>query len=166
MARKRARRKSSGGGGSRAATAVLVLTLCAVLVFVGSALVKMFRGSAENQAGLAATAAQAPARDEQAEAVRSGIRVEVWNGSGLSGVGQKVAEALKDGGFRVVDTRNADRSDYGTTLIVDRKGDRRNVEEVVKYFHGGHPLLMTSAASPADVRVVVGRDYEGLKLTP
>ena len=164
MARKRARRKSPSGGSSRVATAVLVLTLCAVLVFVGSAVLKMFRGRADNGAGRAF--ASAPARDEQAEAARSAIRVEVWNGSGLSGVGQKVAEALKDGGFRVVDTRNADRSDYGTTLIVDRKGDRRNVEEVVRYFHGGHPLLMTSTAALADVRVVVGRDYEGLKLTP
>jgi hypothetical protein len=161
MARKRSRGKSSGGGGWIVNT-VLGVMVALVLAFAGSAIVRNLPPlGRESEASPGRTARSASAQGDH-----SHIRVEVWNGSGMAGGGQRVAEALRDGGFAVGEVRNADRSDYGTTLVVDRKGNRAAVDEVIQYLHGGFPLLMKSATAAADVRVVVGRDQEGLRLTP
>lgn len=86
------------------------------------------------------------------------IRVEVLNGSGTSGAAMGLAEALRDSGFDVVDIRNADRSDYGRTLVLDRVGEERwaravagrlGVEEIAR--ERNDDLLL-------EVTVIVGRD--------
>lgn len=161
------RRKKSGKGGNVLATSILVLTLGLVAVFAGSAVLRLARErGASGREALSASAGTPDPTHDRSLAAHSQVSVEIWNGSGSQGAGQKVAEALKDGGFKVGEVRNADRSDYGATLVVDRKGNRRAAEEVLKYLHGGYPLVMRSATASADVRVVVGRDQEGLRLNP
>ena len=160
MHKRKSRRRSGGGSGGWLVLVALGLTAALVVVFAGSAAFRALEVAPMPGQHQAREAAAAPVPD------RAGIKVEVWNGSGVSGAGQKVAEALRDGGFTVTELRNADRSDYGTTLVVDRKGNRRAVQEVIQSIHGGMPLLMRSPASTVDVRVVVGRDHPGLKLTP
>jgi len=161
MARRKARRRASGGSGGWIPMVALGLTLGLVVVFAGSAALSVF-SPVIRSGGTRASEAEAKAPPAE----RSGLKVEIWNGSGASGAGQKVAEALRDGGFTVSEVKNADRSDYGTTLVVDRKGNARAAREVVESLHGGIALLMRSQDSPVDVRVIVGRDYQGLKLTP
>lgn len=163
MARKKSRARKSGKGGWLPVV-LLVVTLGLVAVFAGSAALKAFRGEPEAEGH--ASVPQPALRSAEARAARASTEVEVWNGSGSQGAGQQVAEALRDGGFHVSEVRTADRSDYGATLVVDRKGNRRAAEEVVKYLHGGYPIEMRSPAATADVRVVVGRDHEGLSLAP
>ena len=171
MARRKPRKRKEGGGGRGGgggwfANLLLFAILALVVVFAASAAWRMVRPAWRFRL-------EAPKRGQRHDdgrlagiEARGRMRLEVWNGSGIAGAGQRVAEALRDGGFRVVDVRNADRSDYGKTLVVDRKGNPRAVREVVEYFHGGYPLLMRSATAAADVRVVVGRDHEGLRLNP
>src|ERR1043165_8528012 len=48
------------------------------------------------------------------------IRIQLWNGSGRSGVAAELASYLRDGGFDVLEVANADRSDYPATLVVNR----------------------------------------------
>lgn len=163
MARKKSRARKSGKSGWVPA-ALLVVTLGLVAVFAGSAALKAFRGDSEGE-GHARASAPAP-RSAESRAARRATQVEIWNGSGSQGAGQQVAEALRDGGFHVLEVRTADRNDYGATLVVDRKGNRGAAEEVVKYLHGGYPIEMRSLAATADVRVIVGRDHEGLSLAP
>ncbi|HEY6325075.1 MAG TPA: LCP family protein [Candidatus Cybelea sp.] len=45
------------------------------------------------------------------------LRVDVKNGSGVSGAARRVADVLKQAGFEIGDIGDADRSDYGTTEI-------------------------------------------------
>ncbi len=166
MARRRskARRRGGGGAGTWWATGILGLAGVLVLVFVGSALFRFARvqrlGRPSFRPAAETRGKPAPSRE------RAGIGVEVWNGSGVSGAGQRVADALKDGGFHVTEIRNADRTDYGTTLVVDRKGNPEAVREVIEYIHGGYPLVMRAPDAGAQVRVVVGRDYGGLRIEP
>jgi hypothetical protein len=168
MARKSSRkRRSKAGGSAWPAALMLVAVLALVAVFAGSALVKAFgAGRARWAASRAEGAARRAVQRPHASPERARMAVEIWNGSGSAGAGQRVAEALRDGGFQVTDIRNADRTDYGTTLVVDRKGNPRAAREVVEYLHGGFPLLMRSTLATADVRVVVGRDHRGLRLSP
>ena len=48
------------------------------------------------------------------------IRIELLNGSGRPGLAGELASYLRDGGFDVLEVSNADRSDYRSTLVVNR----------------------------------------------
>jgi LCP family protein required for cell wall assembly len=56
------------------------------------------------------------------------VRVKVLNGSGVTGVARRVSELLRNEGFAVVHTGNADRFDYTQSYIVDITGDPKKIE--------------------------------------
>ena len=94
------------------------------------------------------------------------IRVQVLNGSGEGGVGIRVASFLREGGYHVVDIRNADQGDYFASMVVARRGDLSMAREVAHYL-GGPPLIRQAWDSDlADVSVLVGRDRSRLHLEP
>jgi hypothetical protein len=94
------------------------------------------------------------------------IRVQVLNGSGEAGIGTRVASYLREGGFQVVDVRNADRSDYFASLVVARSSDLSPAREVSHYL-GGPPLIRQAWASElADVTVLIGSDRSRLRMEP
>jgi hypothetical protein len=97
---------------------------------------------------------------------REVIRVQVLNGSGEGGVGGRVATFLREGGFHVVEVRNADRQDYGATLVVARRDDPVAAEAVARYL-GGPPVIRQAWDSDAaDVTVVLGSDRSRIRLEP
>ena len=92
------------------------------------------------------------------------IRVQVLNGSGEGGVGSRVASFLREGGFHVVEVRNADRSDYFATMVVARSGDLSPAHAVARYL-GGPPVVRQAWDSDvAEVTVVLGSDRSRLRL--
>jgi len=94
------------------------------------------------------------------------IRVEVLNGSGEGGVASRVAIFLKEGGFHVVDVKNADRFDYFATMVVARGEDPAPARAVAHYL-GGPPVIRQSRSSDeAEVTVVIGSDRSKLHLEP
>ena len=94
------------------------------------------------------------------------VRVQILNGSGEGGVGQKLAAFLREGGFHVVEIRNADRADYFATLVVARREDLSGARAVARYL-GGPPLIRQAWGSDlADVTVVLGSDRSRIKLEP
>jgi hypothetical protein len=94
------------------------------------------------------------------------IRVQVLNGSGEPGIGIRVASYLREGGYRVVEVRNADRGDYFSSLVVARRVDLSLAREVAHYL-GGPPLVRQAWDSElADVSVVIGSDRSRLRLEP
>lgn len=98
--------------------------------------------------------------------VRRVIRVQVLNGSGEAGVAGKLASALREGGFHVVEVRNADRQDYSATLVVARREDPAAAQAVARYL-GGPPVIRQAWGSDeADVTVVLGSDRSRLRLEP
>lgn len=101
-----------------------------------------------------------------APGVRRVIRVQVLNGTGEAGIGSKVASALREGGFHVVEVRNADRQDYYATLVVARRDDATAAQAVAKYL-GGPPVIRQAWSSDeAEVTVVLGSDRSKLRLEP
>ena len=94
------------------------------------------------------------------------IRVEVLNGSGEGGVASRIASFLKEGGFHVVEVRNADRFDYFATMVVARTEDPGPARVVARYL-GGPPVIRQARNSDeAEVTVVIGSDRSKLHLDP
>ncbi len=92
------------------------------------------------------------------------VRVQVLNGSGEGGVAGRLASALREGGFHVVEVRNADRDDYFATLVVARREDPAGALAVARYL-GGPPVIRQAWSSDqADVTVVLGSDRSRLHL--
>jgi hypothetical protein len=113
-----------------------------------------FRPAGEPESGL--TTAGTPERRV--------VRVQVLNGSGEGGIGSRVASFLRQGGFHVVEVRNADRSDYHATLVVARRADPVSARAVARYL-GGPPVIRQAWDSDvADVTVVLGSDRSRLHL--
>ncbi|HEY2954704.1 MAG TPA: LytR C-terminal domain-containing protein [Candidatus Eisenbacteria bacterium] len=94
------------------------------------------------------------------------IRVQVLNGSGEGGVASRVASYLKEGGFHVVEVRNADRFDYFATMVVARRDDPAAARVVARYL--GRPPVIRQAwdSDLAEVTVVIGSDRSRLRLGP
>lgn len=94
------------------------------------------------------------------------IRVQVLNGSGEAGIGTRIATYLREGGYRVVEVRNADRSDYFASFVVSRRRDLSMAREVAHYL--GEPPLIQQAwdSELADVSVLIGSDRSRLRVEP
>ena len=94
------------------------------------------------------------------------VRVQVLNGSGEAGVGLRAASHLREGGFQVVEIKNADRSDYFETLVVARREDLTPATAVAQYL-GSPPVIRQAWDSDlADVTLVLGSDRSRVRLEP
>src|SRR5215510_6613129 len=151
MARRRGR-GSNGGGGKRSGAGVanVATALLAILVFAlaGSWLwARTFGRKAE------------PPRAEGQV-----IRVQVLNGSGEAGIATRVASYLREGGFHVVEVRNADRFDYFPTLVLARTRQPGPAEEVARYLGTPPVLLQSWDSEAAQVTLIIGRDRSRIRL--
>lgn len=92
------------------------------------------------------------------------IKVEVLNGNGVDGIAATATDFLREQGFDVVRTDDADRTDYVYTLIKDRAGNlhtaRRLAEilnvDTLSVFQEINRSLML------DATVILGKDYANL----
>ena len=87
-------------------------------------------------------------------------RVILYNGAGVPGVAGEAAQQIIRGGFRVVDTKNADNFDYITTKVVVQRGDVKQGEELVRILGVGTVERQPSEQNVADVIVIIGKDYK------
>jgi hypothetical protein len=95
----------------------------------------------------------------------SATRLIVYNGAGVPGIAGEAAQALIRGGFRVVDTKNADTFGYQQTQIVVQNGDMTAGERVRSVLKVGKVVNQPSDQNVADVIVIVGKDYKPPKTT-
>jgi LCP family protein required for cell wall assembly len=111
----------------------------------------------------------------------SDLRVDVRNGSGVPGLGAKVAAVLKRDGYVINSVGNASSFDYDTTQIRSTSKTPLAGERVRSDIHLAQAALApipdaTAAASTsapaaaasalADVIVIVGRDYVNVPAAP
>ncbi|MDY0087400.1 MAG: LytR C-terminal domain-containing protein [Coriobacteriia bacterium] len=88
------------------------------------------------------------------------IRVIVYNGSGEPGIAGQAAQLLIRGGFRVVDTKNADTFDYHETQIVIQRGDASRGDSVREVLGVGTVIVRPANQEVADVVVIIGSDFK------
>ena len=87
-------------------------------------------------------------------------RVILYNGAGAPGVAGEAAQQLIRGGFRVVDTKNADNFEYAKTKVVVQRGDAKQGDEVARILGVGTVEQQPSEQDVADVIVIIGKDYK------
>ncbi len=95
-------------------------------------------------------------------AAEGGRDLQILNGNGVPGIGQKVAERLLPAGFRVVLTRNADTFDHAETRIVvyeDTPAQLAAAEQIRSLLGVGTIELSRTPQSVADITIVVGLDF-------
>lgn len=91
------------------------------------------------------------------------IRVEIKNGTNVTGLASRTAQVMRSYGFRVVSVSNAERSDYERTAVLDRRGNpdaARRVAELIrcKQFY---TQFDTDGDETVDVTIVLGKDFDG-----
>jgi hypothetical protein len=88
-------------------------------------------------------------------------KVEVLNGSGTPGLGQKAADYLTAQGFHVVHIASAERNDYRSSLVQVLTTERRAAEALASTLRVPISSISDSptANASADIRIVVGQDF-------
>ena len=94
------------------------------------------------------------------------IRVQVLNGTREGGIGTRLAAYLREGGFHVIEVRNADRSDYFATLVVARRQDPSAARAVAHYLGSPPVILQVHGGDAADVALIIGSDRSRLRIEP
>lgn len=146
-------------------TIILAIILVVVLVAGGYMLIKN-RGSF----GKKATAPEVvpstipttePTSTPKPELNKSEWSFEVLNGSGETGLAKKIADKIKDLGYEVTKTGNADKSDYEKTQIFVTKDLVNKVElvivdlqDVIKIASFGGELKESTPSA----RIIIGKD--------
>ncbi len=96
------------------------------------------------------------------EGQREGRTLQILNGNGTPGIGQKVAELLIPEGFRVVLTGNADDFDHAETriLIYSDSSEQLAIANEIKDLLGvGVVEVSRTPQSVVDITIVVGADF-------
>nr|WP_208383412.1 LCP family protein [Modestobacter marinus] len=99
---------------------------------------------------------QAPATAAPAD-----VSVEVYNGSGASGLAGSAGSALTDAGFAVTLTANADSSDYAVTEVRYAAGDEALAKAVLAQVPGA-VAKGSDAVTSGTVQLVLGSDFNGI----
>lgn len=104
----------------------------------------------------------APRKTSDPSAVAMGVRIEILNGTGEPGVAAQTRQLLESQGYQVVYIGDADRNDYGRTLIINYGVPDEVVTQVgadLELDPNTASLQGLNVSSPVDVRIVVGRDF-------
>ncbi len=94
------------------------------------------------------------------------VWVEVLNGNGVSGVAGDYTEYLRDKGFDVQRTNNADNFSYEQTLVIDRSDNHKKAIAVAQALHIDTSRVQTDIdqSLQLDVTVILGKDYNALSV--
>ncbi|MEO7428209.1 MAG: LCP family protein [Acidimicrobiales bacterium] len=95
-----------------------------------------------------------------------GVRVKVLNGSGSPGEAGRVSTALVAAGFTSAGTGEADTFGVVRTIVRYKAGAGPAADLVARYLVGGADLEEVTGAIGADVVVVTGTEFAGVRSTP
>lgn len=94
-------------------------------------------------------------------------RVEVSNGNGVTGLARRVAQFMQTQGYRQTRTNNLQSFNQRSTEIQYRAGAQGQARELAALLGVPPRLVVVSALErQATVRLVLGRDYRQLAVTP
>ena len=108
------------------------------------------------------TPTMSPDQVQQRQALtQEGARIAVQNGTAIPNFAARVAAMLMQEGYQVVEFGDADRLDYGSTVIIDYTGKKSTLQQLVNLFKVLPENVRTSdnVLSPVDIRIIVGQDF-------
>ncbi len=94
----------------------------------------------------------------------STLQIDVQNGTGIQGLGNKFMEFLRTSGFDVVDMGNFSSSDEKNSFVIDRAGNIRNAKRVAVSLGISEKYVIQQVNKNyfLDATVVIGKDYTDL----
>lgn len=107
----------------------------------------------------------APPSGEEDQAAKEGARIQVLNGTLRHQLAKLGAEDLRWQGLKIVDTGLADNPDYAETQIIVFNDRPVALELLVKLLDvkPQNVLVQPDPNQPADIRVILGYDYDPCK---
>lgn len=92
------------------------------------------------------------------------VSVRVLNGSGVGGQAGKVAQDLQAAGFGIAGTGDADSFRYEQPVVRHHPSTREEARLLAAYLEGGAKLQEDSSLVTADIVLVTGTGYEGVRI--
>jgi len=91
------------------------------------------------------------------------IRIEILNGTGVTGLASRTAQLYKSYGFRIASVMNAERSDYERTVVLDRRGNPDAAKRVAELIRCSqiHSQIEDNRDETVDVTIILGKDFDG-----
>ncbi len=111
----------------------------------------------------------APAETESSEGKKNVaaaiVQLEVLNGCGVPGIGDKFTSFLRSNNFDVVNLGNYISSDIINTLVIDRRGNIENAKKVAEALGVKKENVIQQINNDyfLDVTLVLGKDFNQLK---
>ncbi len=96
---------------------------------------------------------------------KSVIQIDVLNGCGVSGTGQRMTSFLRAAGYDVVDMGNYKTFDVKQSLVIDRSGNAEIARKIASDL-GIDPVHVVQQISPeyfVTASVVLGKDFKSLR---
>ena len=92
------------------------------------------------------------------------IKVEVLNGNGVDGIAAVATDFLREQGFDVVRTDDADRTDYLYTIVKDRTGNLHSARRLAEILNVDTVSVIQeiNRSLVLDTTVILGKDYANL----
>ncbi len=107
-----------------------------------------------------------PAAVQDAPAIsKNVVQIDVLNGCGVSGTGQKTTSFLRAAGTAVVDMGNYKTFDVKRSLVIDRSGNSEIAKKIASDL-GIDPSNVVQQMSPeyfVTASVVIGKDFKTLR---
>ena len=85
------------------------------------------------------------------------LSIEVLNGCGTSGAGERVAMLLRGAGYRVDAIGNADHFHYHEDIVIARRVTLKKAEPLAHLLGGAAVIEQRRAGHPYDITIVVGK---------
>lgn len=93
------------------------------------------------------------------------IQVEVLNGCGVGGVGDRFTDYLRNNKVDVVNVSNYSSFDIDRTMVIDRTGNLANAKKIASMLGINEENVIQQINNDyfLDVSLVIGKDYNKLK---
>ncbi|MFP4687701.1 MAG: LytR C-terminal domain-containing protein, partial [bacterium] len=89
------------------------------------------------------------------------IRIQILNGTSISGLAGTLRDKIQSHSFvDVVETDNADRSNYKNTVIIDRSGHPRSAHRIQELIGTGKIEMDLEEHLLVDVTIIAGEDLK------
>ena len=139
--------------------AILNLLLAAVLAFI------LYQVYAISFPSNGSGQHNRPAIQDASASSKSIVQLDVLNGCGVSGTGQKMTSFLRAAGYDVVDMGNYKTFDVKRSLVIDRSGNAEIAKKIASDL-GIDPANVIQQISPeyfVTASVVLGKDFKALR---
>tara|TARA_B100001250_G_scaffold303996_1_gene265803 strand:+ start:150 stop:551 length:402 start_codon:yes stop_codon:yes gene_type:complete len=93
------------------------------------------------------------------------IQVEIKNGCGIPNLARMYTDYLRDEGFDVVDSKNADNFNYLNTKILLHRGELKRAHELASILNVDQNYIIEDQNKNFfyDLTLIIGHDYINLK---